>query len=352
MVPSWLRKAVLPSGKSVKHRRRKRSSPLILEQLGSRLVPTKLFIPQGPAMDLTTSFPMSVPAGGSVTVPVMVDTLDDSAANGNLGLVGAALVVLYDPNIFTVSANDVNLGTMNTGGSTAPGDGYAPATAANPNANNGWSVSVPSPPTTPGLLDIQLINDGTGTLVGGATGSLVTITFHISPNLNPPFPQTEPIDLAADTGDGDPISGTPPSDTTQLVDQFFSNFTLNPPPLNNATLTPNTSGPPTYTYTPSDPDDGIITVTAPVAHFLIQAPTFVSVNGPFAFTVKALDANQNVNTGYTGIVTFSSTDTGSSTVLPPASGLINGVGIFTATLSTPGNQQIFGTDASNGLQGV
>src|SRR5262249_49615410 len=45
-------------------------------------------------------------------------------------------------------------------------------------------------------------------------------------------------------------------------------------------------------------------------------------------------------TGYTGTVTFTSTDTGKATALPLRGTLVNGVGVFTATLTTAGSQTL------------
>ena len=86
-----------------------------MEQLEDRLVPTQISIPT----NLTGS------PGGVVTVPINVDTLADLV--GHMGLSGADFVVNYDPNVFGVSAvADVKLGTIFTGGSLAPGNGYTP----------------------------------------------------------------------------------------------------------------------------------------------------------------------------------------------------------------------------------
>jgi hypothetical protein len=309
----------------------------VVEELENRLVPTQVSIPTG----------LTGPAGGTVTVPINVDTLADPPSNPvNQGLFAADLVVFYDPSVFTVSPADVNLGTISSPSSADPsgtgnGDGYSPSSP------NGWIVTVATPPTSPGLLDIRLGNDGSGIISGTGGGQLVNIIFHISASV--PAGTMTPIDLAADTGDGDPANGIAPTDATQLVDEFINNYTLNPAPLDNATLTPNSSGAPFFNYTGSDPDDGSVTVSQAVPHFVINAPTNVAANTQFPFTVVAANADGSTNTSYTGQVTFSSTD-GAAT-LPGTSSLLNGVGVFTATLATPGNQIIFASDGTNNLQG-
>ena len=89
---------------------------------------------------------------------------------------------------------------------------------------------------------------------------------------------------------------------------------------------------------------GTIAVSAGVAtRFVVSAPGTATAWTPFDFTVTALDANANVATGYTGTVTFSSSDPGAA-ALPPDTTLTNGAGTFSATLVTVGNQTVTATD--------
>jgi hypothetical protein len=67
------------------------------------------------------------------------------------------------------------------------------------------------------------------------------------------------------------------------------------------------------------------------------------------FTVTALNANGTVNTGYTGTVTFSSSDP--QAVLPANytfTAADQGTHTFTATLKTAGTQSITATDTASG----
>jgi hypothetical protein len=66
----------------------------------------------------------------------------------------------------------------------------------------------------------------------------------------------------------------------------------------------------------------------------------------FKFTVIAQTAANATATGYTGTVVFSSTDNGASTVLPVNATLVKGVGVFSANLTTAGNQILRATDSS------
>jgi hypothetical protein len=77
-------------------------------------------------------------------------------------------------------------------------------------------------------------------------------------------------------------------------------------------------------------------------HFTLSAPASAAAGASFLFTVTARDAANNTATGYAGIVHFSSTD--AQATLPANSALTNGIGSFSATLRTAGNQTIAATD--------
>src|SRR5439155_11946578 len=90
----------------------------------------------------------------------------------------------------------------------------------------------------------------------------------------------------------------------------------------------------------------VITVNRPPAtHFDIQGSASSSTAGAvFSFTVTAEDVFNDVAVDFAGTVTFSSSDTGPSTVLPGDSTLVSGLGTFSATLTTAGNQTVTATD--------
>jgi autotransporter-associated beta strand protein len=86
-----------------------------------------------------------------------------------------------------------------------------------------------------------------------------------------------------------------------------------------------------------------IAVSAAAAtHFSVSAPGSATAGTAFNFTVTALDAFNNTATGYTGTVHFTSSD--GNAMLPADSTLTNGVGTFSATLKTAGNQTLTATD--------
>jgi hypothetical protein len=83
---------------------------------------------------------------------------------------------------------------------------------------------------------------------------------------------------------------------------------------------------------------------APATHFSVITPANGAAGTSFSFTVNALDASNNVATGYSGTVHFTSTD--SQAVLPANSTLTNGIATFSATLKTLGPQTIVVTDVA------
>jgi len=77
-------------------------------------------------------------------------------------------------------------------------------------------------------------------------------------------------------------------------------------------------------------------------HFFVTAPAAASAGLVFNFTVTALDDMDNVASGYSGTVRFTSTDGKAS--LPANTVLFGGMGMFSATLETVGPQTITATD--------
>jgi WD40 repeat protein len=80
----------------------------------------------------------------------------------------------------------------------------------------------------------------------------------------------------------------------------------------------------------------------PATHFSVATPPSVNAGTTFNLTVTALDASNNVVTGYSGTVHFTSTD--AQAVLPANSALANGTATFSATLKSAGGQTISATD--------
>src|SRR5207302_750960 len=86
--------------------------------------------------------------------------------------------------------------------------------------------------------------------------------------------------------------------------------------------------------------------SAVATHVQIVAPSTSTAGSSFSLTVTAQDANGNTAKGYTGAITFNSTDT--KAVLPANytfTGADAGIHTFSVTLKTAGSQSITATDA-------
>jgi hypothetical protein len=74
-------------------------------------------------------------------------------------------------------------------------------------------------------------------------------------------------------------------------------------------------------------------------HFLVAASSATATLGTaLQFTVTALDASNNLSSGYSGTIHFTSSDSKAS--LPPDTGLPGGTGTFSATFYSVGDQKI------------
>jgi hypothetical protein len=112
------------------------------------------------------------------------------------------------------------------------------------------------------------------------------------------------------------------------------------------------------TVTATDYADGIDAqaslpvVSAAAASFVLGAPTAAVAGAPASLTVTAYDAYGNVVTGYTGTVSFSSSDRqaglpASYTFTPTDQGSHT----FTMTLDSAGNQSVTASDSSGAISG-
>jgi hypothetical protein len=86
-----------------------------------------------------------------------------------------------------------------------------------------------------------------------------------------------------------------------------------------------------------------VTVSPQTAHhYAVTTAATPTAGSSFSFSVTALDAFENIATGYTGKVHFSSSDATAS--LPSDATTIGGQGTFAATLKKAGPQTITATD--------
>ncbi len=129
--------------------KRRPSSRPAVEQLEDRLVPSTV------SVNIPTN--LTVARGGVVTVPINVSSLaaDDGFGDVEEGIDGANFIVNYNPAIFQqVTASNVFIGTISTGGLTDANDGFKPATnPATTAGTNGWVVKPTFP--TPGQIALR-----------------------------------------------------------------------------------------------------------------------------------------------------------------------------------------------------
>jgi hypothetical protein len=94
-----------------------------------------------------------------------------------------------------------------------------------------------------------------------------------------------------------------------------------------------------------------VTVSPAAAiRFGLTAPPTAITGSPIAVTVTALDPYGNTVPTYTGSVHFTSSD--SAATLPPDGTLRGGSGVFSATLTTSGNQTLAVSSTASGMKGV
>jgi hypothetical protein len=112
------------------------------------------------------------------------------------------------------------------------------------------------------------------------------------------------------------------------------------------TVNSSITGTTTLTVSPTAAVRFVLIAPLPSYPGVISGPTsFASTGVPLPFTIKALDQDGNVDPTYSGTVQFSSTDTAAG--LPANSTLSSGVGVFSATLGTPGTRTLTATDTAH-----
>jgi predicted outer membrane repeat protein len=120
--------------------------------------------------------------------------------------------------------------------------------------------------------------------------------------------------------------------------------------MGSCTITASQSGDANYNAAPDVSQT--FTITAALAtHLLVSAPSLATSGTSFSITVTALDQSNQTAIGYSGPVHFTSDD--GLAVLPTDAALINGVGVFNATLVSSGSYTITATDtASTSINGT
>jgi hypothetical protein len=282
----------------------------------------------GPATHFTVSIPASDTAGtpGSVTVTAFdafgnvatgySGTVHFTSSDGQAVLpanvtltngIGTFSEILKTSGNETITATDTVHAAI-TGTSNA--DAVTPAAATQ------FAVSIPASGTagTPGSVTVTAL-DAFGNVVTGYSG-----TAHFTSSDGQAILPGDYTFTAGDAG----VHAFAPGETFKTS--------------GSQTVTA------TDTVTAAIAGTSNADVVAPLAatHFTVSIPANGTAGTPGALVVTALDAFGNVATGYSGTVHFTSTD--ASAVLPANMTLTNGIGTFSETLDTSGNQTITATD--------
>jgi hypothetical protein len=223
--------------------------------------------------------------------------------------------------------------------------------------------------TTAGSQSITATDTGTTSITGSQSGITV----------NP----GNPDHFNVNTPSGSVTAGTPFDLVVTVQDLYDNTVTGYTGTVTFTTSDPGGSVPVDYTFTPSDngvhtfplqatlilagsqtitaTDTTTSTITGPgtfdvsaaaLHHFSITTPGPVAAGQAFDLIVTAQDRYGNTVTGYTGTVTFTTSDTDPQVSLPPDYPFVaadNGMHIFSnmATLYSTGPQTIFVTDLSD-----
>jgi hypothetical protein len=124
-------------------------------------------VPTGPDPELSLPSTLQVMPGGTVSVPVNIDT---AHPDGSTGATEVILALRYDPRVFEVSAADIALGSLTSGSHTEW------------EVRDGWQLTAFVNDQT-GEIGIDLV--GNEPIETAAGGSLVTIALHASSSVPP-----------------------------------------------------------------------------------------------------------------------------------------------------------------------
>lgn len=263
--------------------------------------------------------------------------------------VGVAVADLNGDGIPDIVTN--NRGTGNVGVLLGNGDGTFKPVVNYPIGDGGSSYAngvAIADMNGDGFPDIVTVDNGSiddmGVLYGNGDGTFQSrVGVSVGPGAGTPliadFNQDGRLDLATE-------NFTPDTTTTTLG---YATETVS---LSGITLPGSTSDNITATYMG---DSTYISSTSNVLNLKsggllepnLTVPSTATAGTPFTVTVTEDNEDGTPATSYNGTLTFTSSDP--LAVLPSPSTLKNGVGTFTATFYTDGNQTLSVTDSVNGL---
>ncbi|KFE70328.1 beta strand repeat-containing protein [Hyalangium minutum] len=297
---------------------------------GTRNASATVTVNPGVAASLSLSAPASATAGSAFNVTV---TVRDASGNVATGYTGAVSFSSDDtratlPGSYTFTAADAGSHafsvTLGTTGSqpVRVTDGTLNASttvSVTPAAAATLSLSVPASATAGSPFNVTVtLRDSFGNVATGYTG-----TVHFTSTDGASVLPADSTFTAADAGQ-----------------KTFSTVELRTAGSQSLTATD------TVTATMTDTRSTTVSPGA-AASLSLSAPASTTAGSPFAVTVTARDAFNNVATGYTGTVSFSSDDTRAT--LPGSytfTAANAGSRAFSVTLGTVGSQPVRVTDGT------
>ncbi len=280
--------------------------------------------------------PASANIIGSATTNLSLNLSSPAPAGLVINLSSSPTGIVTTPAsvTFATGATSVNVPV------TGAGPGETTVTASTTTANvASTTANITVAPATPASITINAGATQSAT-VGTAFGTALAVT--VKDGNSAPVPGTPVIFTAVPGGNGQ--SGTFSNGTGTITVNTNSSgvatagvFTANGKP-GSYTVTASASPAPNATFNFTNNPGAAV-------HFAVSAPANATGGVAFNVTITAQDSFNNTATGYTGTVHFTSSD--GLAVLPGNSTLSSGVGTFSITLKSAGNQTVVATDTAN-----
>ncbi len=296
------------------------------------------------ATHLSISAPSGATAGVAFSITVTALDANNNIATGYLGTIhftssdqrtGVAL-----PADYTFTSGDNGAHTF-TSGVTLVTAGSQTVTATD---KSNSSITGQASVTVSAAAASTLTLSAPGTSTPGSAFSVTVTAKDAFGNIATGYTGVVHF-TTSDTGTGVVLPSDYPFGTADKGSHIFTGVTL--VTLGNQTVTA------TDTVNSSLTSTATVNVQATQAtHLSISAPSGATAGVAFSITVTALDANNNIATGYLGTIHFTSSDQRTGVALPAdytfTSG-DNGAHTFTSgvTLVTAGSQTVTATDTGN-----
>jgi hypothetical protein len=282
----------------------------------------------GAADHILVAAPSTVTAGMPFNVTL---TVQDAYNNTVTGYRGTVHFTSNDPQAFLPA--DYTFTATDNGVHTFTGLILATAGSQSLTVNDGTIGGTATITVTPAATSKFVVSDFPSPTTAGVAGAVIVTAEDAYGNVTPGYTGT--VHLTS-TDAGAVLEG---DHTFTAADAGRYAFAATLVTAGTQSITATDTATASITGTQS----GIVVTPAAAASFVVTTdqPTYTA-GDTITLTVTAYDAFGNIATGYSGTVTFSSSDP--QAALPGNSTLTNGTGTFTANLYTAGTQTITATD--------